>query len=184
MIDMKSRKFINDFKVIDDYILVSLGTGEKIALSLTDLDKVKNQIKKEIREIDSENDKITSNFKKRKMAIVLDCAIILGSILAYNLVRIPIGVIPKMIGLSLVVGTSAYAINANLTKIKDCKEQMADTTLVDKKIELSKNLKSNHVKQSVKAKTHSNDGISYSEEYTESLDKQDVKILRFKPVEK
>ena len=33
MLDMKSRKFINDFKVIDDYILVSLGTGEKITPS-------------------------------------------------------------------------------------------------------------------------------------------------------
>lgn len=181
---MKSRKFINDFKVIDDYILVSLGTGEKITLSLTNLDKVKSQIKKEIRDIDSENSKLANNYKKRKLAIVLDCAIILGSILTYSLVNIPIGIIPKMIGLSLVVGSSAYAINANLNGIKTCKEQMSDTTLVDKKVELSKNLRSNHVKTSVKAKTYSNDEISYAEEYSETLEKKNAKVLRFKPIDK
>ena len=61
---------------------------------------------------------------------------------------------------------------------------MSDTTLVDKKVELSKNLRSNHVKTSVKAKTYSNDEISYAEEYSESLEKKNAKVLRFKPIDK
>ena len=138
MINKNSRDFISGYKLDNNRIIVSLGTGEKVVYPIEERNRIKLAIENEINELNNTKKEAEKKSKNKKYESYLNVAIVISSLTTLG--SLNPSLIP-LISLSSVAGANGVLYFINKNKAKKYQEIAKDERINNTIYELQVNQK-------------------------------------------